>query len=67
MLALMEHEKGHVDHVVDYLPYLIKVIRGATCNTAEDRAQEVLSQLRSDDLKYDEETNHGATQGAIFP
>lgn len=67
VLALLEHEKVHVDNVVDYLPYLIKTIRGATCNTAEDRAQEVLAELRSADLKYDEETNHGATQGAIFP
>lgn len=67
MLALVEHEKGHVDNAMEYLPYVIDAIRGATCSTAEDRAHEVLSQLRSADLEYDEETNHGATQGAIFP
>lgn len=67
MLALVEHEKGHVDIVVEYLPYLIKTIRASTCTTAEAAAQEVLTQLREADLTYDEETDHGATQGATFP
>ena len=66
-LALVEHEKGHVNDVVESLPNLIKTIRAATCTTAEGRAQEVLSQLSADILKYDEETDHGAAQGAIFP
>lgn len=67
VLALVEHEKGHVDNVVEYLPYLIKTIRASTCTTAEENAQEVLSQLRDDDREYDEQTGHGAAQGATFP
>lgn len=67
MLALVEHEKGHVDKVVAYFPDVIKAIQGATCDTAESRAQDVLLQLRRDHFSYDKETNHGGTQGAIFP
>lgn len=67
MLALVEHEKGHVDMVVAYLPEIIQAIQAATCDTAESRAQEIISQLRLDHLNYDQETNHGGSQGAIFP
>lgn len=67
ILALAEHEKVHVDNVVANLPYVIKAIRGATCVTAEARAQDVLAGIRQYDVSYDERTDHGATQGAIFP
>lgn len=67
ILVLAEHEKVHVDNVVANLPYLIKAIRGATCDTAEARAQAILAGIRQYDLSYDERTDHGATQGAIFP
>ena len=67
MLALAEHEKGHVDNVVANLPAVIHAIRGATCATAEVKAQEVLTGIRQNDLNYDERTGHGATQGAVFP
>ena len=65
--ALAEHEKVHVDNVVASLPYVIKAIRGAACDTAEARAQEVLALIRQYDIDYDERTGHGETQGAIFP
>jgi predicted secreted Zn-dependent protease len=67
MLALVEHEKAHVDNVVANLPYVINAIRQATCTTAETQAQAVLAGIRKNDLDYDERTNHGGTQGAIFP
>jgi predicted secreted Zn-dependent protease len=65
--ALAEHEKVHVDNVVASLPYVITAIRGATCDTAEARAQGVLAGIRQFDIDYDERTGHGETQGAIFP
>lgn len=67
ILALAAHEKGHVDNVVTNLPNVIKAIRGATCDTAETRAQEILAGIRHNDIRYDENTKHGETQGAIFP
>jgi predicted secreted Zn-dependent protease len=67
ILALAEHERVHVDNVVANLPYVIKAIRGAACDTADARAQAVLASIREYDVSYDERTDHGATQGAIFP
>lgn len=65
--ALAEHEKVHVDNVAASLPDVIAAIRGATCDTAEARAQDVLAGIRQFDIDYDERTGHGETQGAIFP
>lgn len=67
ILALAGHEKGHVDNVIVNLPILINAIRRATCSTAEARAQELLSDIRQNDVNFDASTNHGATQGAQFP
>jgi len=67
MLVLADHEKGHVDNVVEYLPLLVDTIQRATCLTAEAGAQEVLDKIRQYDLDYDSRTRHGETQGAVFP
>ena len=67
MLALVEHEKGHVDLAVARFPDVAQAIQEAACDTADARAEAVLSELRDADLRYDHETHHGATQGAVFP
>jgi predicted secreted Zn-dependent protease len=65
--ALTAHEKGHVDNVVANFPNVVNAIRRGTCSTADARAQDILTAIRQNDLDYDARTNHGATQGAIFP
>lgn len=67
ILALVTHEKGHVDNVIANLPSVINSIRRADCATAEAKAQEVLSGIRRNDINYDAATNHGEMQGAKFP
>lgn len=65
--ALAIHEKGHVDYVLEREDDVLEAIQDATCDTADDAATEVLDEIRQHDLDYDEETNHGETQGARFP
>lgn len=65
--ALAGHEKGHVDNVVDNYTVLEKAVKDATCTSADDAAQAVIEVIRQNDLDYDAETGHGATQGAVFP
>ena len=73
--ALEEHESGHREtgfraatDISDTLPGLPPK---PTCEAAEEAAnataREVLERYRTADTDYDEETRHGATQGAVFP
>jgi predicted secreted Zn-dependent protease len=64
---LATHEEGHVDFVVDNYQSVTAAIKGATCTTADVAARAALDPLRQHDLDYDDDTDHGATQGATFP
>ncbi len=64
--ALVFHEKGHVDNIVNNYQTVLTAIKGATCQTAESAAQAALQALRKFDLDYDYRTDKGALQGAIF-
>lgn len=64
---LAEHEKGHVDSVIENFPAVVDAIKGATCETADSVGTEFLNKIRQFDIDYDAETQHGATQGARFP
>jgi len=65
--ALAEHEKGHVDNIVNSYPTVADAIMQATCDTADAAASAALDPIRQRDADYDNETSHGATQGARFP
>ena len=67
MQNLALHEQEHVDNIVNNYLDVKTAIQGATCSTAEAAAQAVLVELRKFDKKYDLETSHGASQGAVFP
>lgn len=67
LYALAVHENGHVDNVVAHYPAVVAAIKGSTCLSAESAAQAVLQQMREFDLRYDDTTDHGRTQGARFP
>jgi predicted secreted Zn-dependent protease len=61
------HEKGHVENVVNNYLTVKTAIQNASCLTAETEAQKALVALRKFDSNYDKETDHGETQGAVFP
>jgi predicted secreted Zn-dependent protease len=65
--ALNVHEQGHVDNVVKALPLLQSAIQNSDCITADSAANHVLDKLRGWDVQYDDNTDHGRTQGAVFP
>ena len=65
--ALAGHEQRHVDFVPEGAAQAGQAIRAATCETAEEAAQAAVETIRQRDRDYDAATNHGATQGAIFP
>lgn len=64
---LAEHEKGHVDSVLENFPSVVNAIKAATCETADAAGTELLQQIRQFDVDYDAATQHGASQGARFP
>ncbi len=65
--ALMAHEKGHVDHVLENFHLVLDAIKSADCDSADAAGTAMLEKLRQFDLDYDSDTGHGATQGALFP
>ncbi|MRR30920.1 DUF922 domain-containing protein [bacterium] len=65
--ALKGHEAGHLDNIINNYQIVLTAIQSATCDTADAAATTALGTLRQFDANYDAETNHGATQGAIFP
>jgi predicted secreted Zn-dependent protease len=65
--ALYKHEMGHVGNITDALPLIEDAIHSADCVTADSAANAVLDKLRGRDVQYDDKTDHGRTQGAVFP
>jgi predicted secreted Zn-dependent protease len=73
--ALKEHESGHRETAFQaayaITLRLADVPPKPTCEEAEAAANSIARQLleqhRAHDANYDEETRHGATQGAVFP
>jgi len=72
---LMIHEKGHRDRAVEAATELTNTIKelppARTCAEL-DREVQMLSRksmikLKKDQEEYDAVTNHGQTQGAVFP
>jgi predicted secreted Zn-dependent protease len=75
MKHLTAHENGHRDMVLQAAAGLSRAVSdmppAQTCAQL-DREVRILSRTRmnklnDDERQYDEATNHGATQGAIFP
>jgi predicted secreted Zn-dependent protease len=64
---LHTHEQGHVDNVIRAMPLILNSIQRSDCITADSAAEHVLDELRGWDVQYDSKTDHGRTQGAVFP
>ncbi len=75
LTKLIAHEQGHALHgqnaayeiesIINELPTM------SDCQTlsslANEKAQAVIAKYNAEDLQYDAETNHGASQGVVFP
>jgi predicted secreted Zn-dependent protease len=75
LAALRDHEDGHVD-VGDQAARAVEAALsdrparpdcGSAESEANDAAQAEIARAQQEDLRYDRETSHGATQGARFP
>jgi predicted secreted Zn-dependent protease len=73
--ALFCHEYGHarfgLDAANEVYDAFDAIASGGDCGTQQSRAQEafdaILDDYRAREIAYDDETDHGATMGAIFP
>ena len=73
--ALEEHENGHLDFGVktatEIDEALLHMPAYPDCeqmgNAANDKANEILGKYLAEEKAYDAQTNHGVTQGAVFP
>jgi predicted secreted Zn-dependent protease len=75
MKNLIMHENGHRDMAVEAAEKLSSSVASmppaSSCTELDRRVQalykEQMLKLSADERKYDEATNHGLTQGAVFP
>ncbi len=75
MKRLIVHENGHRDMVLEAADELSRVVSeippAQTCAQLDQEVRRLsrtrMYKLNDDERYYDEATNHGATQGAIFP
>ena len=73
--ALETHESGHRETGFDAATAITEALEAlpaaescdAIITLANETARQVLDRFRAKDAAYDEETRHGATQGATFP
>lgn len=73
--ALQLHESGHMSHGVsagqEVLQTLSQIPAAESCDAlktmARSAANQVIQHYNQQDLAYDHHTQHGVTQGAIFP
>jgi predicted secreted Zn-dependent protease len=73
--ALETHEDGHAEHGREAADDIIGELSGLppadACPTmdgiANAKAQAIIGRYAAEDVDYDRDTNHGATQGATFP
>jgi predicted secreted Zn-dependent protease len=72
--SLQTHENGHKNHGIsagnDVLRSLNSII-APSCDQinaiAKEKTQAILNQYNQKDIEYDLRTQHGRTQGAVFP
>jgi predicted secreted Zn-dependent protease len=65
--ALATHEDGHAIRVIQNAGNVGDAIAAASCANAQAAAQAALNTIQQVSDQYDLDTNHGATQGAVWP
>ncbi|WP_342658127.1 DUF922 domain-containing Zn-dependent protease [Sphingomonas sp. NY01] len=64
---LEAHEMEHLERIRRALPRLAAAIAAAPCAQADAAGAAVLEQIRAEGRAYDLETEHGRSEGAVFP
>jgi len=72
--ALATHEEGHGEHGIlaarEIEEFILQLPPQKTCGElsllCDELAKSIIQKYREQDVKYDEETNHGLTQGVVF-
>ncbi len=64
---LLVHEAGHVRWAWEQRGQLEEALEAGPCQSASAAAQSMLKLIREHDRTYDISTQHGLTQGAVFP
>lgn len=75
LAALQTHEDGHKNNGIaagqDVMKMLSRFPSAASCKTlgvaANKAAQQIIQRYNQKDIEYDRLTQHGFTQGAVFP
>lgn len=73
--ALIEHENQHKDIAIEAAKEIENALNdldaekscGHLEKTANDTAYEVLEEYKAEQKEFDEDTNHGIDEGAVFP
>ncbi len=72
--ALRHHENAHRDHgffAARHTYRAIKNLRSASCETMQEKAEQIAARIRERYVRagrrYDRETNHGRTEGVVWP
>jgi hypothetical protein len=61
--ALATHEEGHADIARDWAPTVRERLLNRPEGNVQQRYSQVLGEVRTDQDRYDDQTNHGQTQG----
>ena len=75
ILALELHENGHKENAIEGGEELWLVLNNLSneynCEdlsyVADEKGSEILEKVRGKDISYDDKTDHGESQGAVFP
>lgn len=64
--ALARHEANHVRYAYDHRDKVLNAVRSASCAEANAAGHREIAELKQTQAAYDEQTNHGAREGATF-
>ena len=65
--ALEAHEAGHARWAYEHLGDVKAALSAPSCAGAGAAGEAAIRRIALDDGAYDQQTRHGATQGAVFP
>lgn len=65
--SLATHEQSHVKLARQGFEKMSAILHNSTCANADAKLNVMLGEMHKADLRYDTETRHSQTQGAIFP
>ncbi len=65
--ALRTHEAGHVRWAYEHVGEVKAALTAPSCAGAGAAGEAAIRRIGQHDALYDQQTRHGATQGAVFP